>query len=289
MASAGSRSSDFAFRSLRKPEEFRHAEELQREALGVEATPPVPAPLLRSLQDNGGLVLGAFVDIYLAGVAVSSIGWDGTTLYHHSHVTVVRPQYQSHHVGVRLKAFQRDEVLRLGLSEVRWSFDPLHRPSASLAVRHLGAEPDSYRANYFGQLGDPSASVDESDRLHVRWRLGQPDVERRLSGSFPPAEEELRRWSEAPAIVETEPGESGLRLPTAVVEPSGATATIEIPFDLGSIRSHEPAALRRWRHAVRDAFRAALDARLAVRDLVVVSVEHERRCFYLLDHPPAAG
>jgi predicted GNAT superfamily acetyltransferase len=281
------RPSDFAFRPLRKPEEYRHAEELQREALGPESAVVVPAAVLRTVQDNGGLVLGAFVDIYLAGCTVASIGWDGAVLYQHSHVTVVRPEYRNHRVGFRLKAYLRDEVLRLGLGEVRWAFDPLHRPSASLSVRHLGARPDALLPNYFGQTAEAGALRDETDRLHVRWTLADPAVERRMAGERPTVEEDRRRQTAARAIVETETAETGLRVPTAVAEPDGPEAHLEIPFDIASIRAHEPDATRRWRHAVRDAFRAAFDLGYVVDDFVAVPIEHERRGFYLLRRGPA--
>jgi len=281
------RSGDFALRPLRTPEEFRNAEELQRAALGVESPLTVPAALLRSVQDNGGLVLGAFADIYLAGVVASTIGWDGTTLFHLSLGTVVRPEYQSHRLGTRLKAYQREEVLRLGLAEVRWAFDPLQRAAAALGVRRLGARPDRYLANYLGHLEPPHQPRDESDRLHLRWALNDPEVERRLGGALPRPEDDLRREAGSFAIVRTEPGESGLRLPTEVVEPTGAQASLEIPFDLGSIRTHEPASVRRWRHAVRDAFRMAFDLGYVVDDFASVTREHERRAYYLLSHPPA--
>ena len=282
MATGAKRSADFAFRPLHKPEEHRHAEELQREALGLEAPLAVPAPFLKTLQDNGGLVLGAFADIYLAGVVATSLGWDGTTLFQQVLAAVVRPEYQNHRLGARLLAFLRDEVLRLGLSEVRGSFDPLHRPSASLFVRRLGARPDAYLPNYFGQLSEPAGPRDETDRLHARWALASPEVERRLAGELPSAADDLTRYRTSAALIETEPGESGLRLPTAVVEPTAAAAHLEIPFDLASIRTHEAAAVRRWRHAVRDAFRAAFDLGYAVEEFAVLPIEHERRSFYLL-------
>jgi predicted GNAT superfamily acetyltransferase len=282
VAAATGRPGDFAFRPLKKPEEYRHAEELEAEALGGEAALAVPAPLLKSFQENGGLVLGAFADIYLAGVTASSLGWDGTTLYQQGHVTAVRPEYQNHRVGYRLKLFQREEVLRLGLAEVRWAFDPLHRPSASLAVRRLGARPDRYLTNFYGNLAESDGPRDESDRLHVRWTLGSVEVERRLAGEAPDGGADLRRRADSSVVLETDVGESGLRLPTAVAEPSGPRATLEIPFDLASIRAHEPASVRRWRHAVRDGFRAAFDLGYEVDDFAVVPVEHERRCFYFL-------
>lgn len=271
----------FRLKSLEKPEEFRGAEEIERQALGAEAALALPAPLLRTLRDNGGLVLGAFVDIYLAGVAVSSLGWDGRTLFQHSHLTVVRPEYQYHRVGLRLKAFQRDEVLAQGLTEVRWTFDPLSSRAARLGVHRLGAVPDRYLANYYGRLSEGTGSDPETDRLHVRWVLTDPEVERRVGAPSPPPEEVHRSWRERAAIVETEQGEHGLRIPQAVVEPERSAVHLEVPYDIASLRQHDPSAARRWRHAVRDAFRIVFDLGYSVDDFIVLSLEHERRCFYL--------
>ena len=275
----------FRFRKLEKPEEFRQVGEVHAAVWGDGQ---VPSSLQRALQDNGGLVLGAFADIYLAGFAISLIGWDGTTLYHYSHVTAVRPEYQNHQLGFRLKAFQRDEVLKLGLSEVRWTFDPLQSRNAWLNVRRLGGAPDRYYIHYYGQMADTINQGMETDRVRLRWPLASPHVEARLAGKLPTAEEDRARWERSTAIVETEVGEKGLRLPTAVAEPSGAPAHLEIPFDLGTVQQHEPGALRQWRHAVRDGFRAAFDVGYRVEDFAVVTTDHERRSFYFLS-PPAPG
>ena len=281
----------FRFRRLEKPEEFRQVEEVCRSVWGPDASVGVPSVLMRVLQDNGGLVLGAFADIYLAGVTVSLLGWDGANLYHYSHLTVVRPEYQNHHLGFRLKAFQRDEVLKLGLSEVRATYDPLQSRSAALLVRRLGGVPDRYYSHYHGQLGDKLNQGMETDRVRLLWPITAPRVVERMEGKLPSPEESLARWKASTALVTTEPGESGLRVPTEVGEPSGASAHLEIPFDLETVREHEASAVRRWRHAVRDAFRAAQDLGYAVDDFAVVAPEHERRSFYFLSprrEPPTA-
>jgi chorismate synthase len=288
-ASGASKVEGFRFRRLEKPEEFRQVEEVHHAVWGPGSTLDVPPPLMRALQDNGGLVLGAFADIYLAGVAVSLIGWDGSALYHYSHLTVVRPEYQNHHLGFRLKAFQRDEVLKLGLAEIREAFDPLQSKTAWLLVRRLGGTPDRYYTHYFGQLSDAVNRGMETDRLRCLWSITTTRVEERLAGKIPSPEEDRRRWTASSAIVETEPGETGLRVPTAVGEPSGPSAHLEVPFDLESIREHEPAAVRRWRHAVRDAFRAAFDLGYVVDDFTVLLTDHERRSFYLLSKATAAA
>lgn len=281
----------FRFRKLEKPEEFRQLVDVHRAVWGDEG---VPTTLQRALQDNGGLVLGAFADIYLAGFALSLIGWDGTSLYHYSHVTAVRPEYQNHQLGFRLKAYQRDEVLKLGLSEIRWTFDPLQSRNAWLNVRRLGGAPDRYFIHYYGQMADTINSGTETDRLRLRWELSSPHVEARVGGKLPSAEEDQARWKSSVAIVETEVGEKGLRRPSTVAEPSGAPAHLEIPFDLAAVREHEPDVLRQWRHAVRDGFRAAFDLNYRVDDFAVVTAEHERRSFYFLspapkDSPPAGA
>lgn len=277
----------FRFRRLDKPEEFRQVDEL---ALSAGASGPagtMTVPWLRVLQDNGGLVLGAFADIYLAGATVSMIGWDGTTLYHYSHLTVVRPEYQNHGVGFRLKEFQRDEVLRLGLAEIRGAFDPLESRAAALLVRRLGVRPDLYLPHYFGRPAGASRTDTETDRVRYRWEVTSPAVEARLRRPSGPSEEDRQRWASSTAIVETETGETGLRVPTAVAEPSGPSAHLEIPFDLATLVEHDPSGARRWRHAVRDAFRAATDVGYAVDDFAVVSTEHERRSFYFWRPQPA--
>ena len=278
----------FRFRRLGKPEEFRQVEEVEQAvAGGYSVGLSLPVPLLRALQDNGGLVLGAFADIYLAGFAASLIGWDGVTLYHYSHVTAVRPEYQNHHLGFQLKALQRNEVLQLGLHEIRWTFDPLQSRAAWLSVHRLGARPDRYHPHYYGQLADAANRGLETDRVRAVWSLSSPAVEARMTGGYPTTEEDRQRWRTSSAIVETEPGESGIRVPTVVGEPSGASAHLEIPFDLALVREHEPTALRRWRHAARDAWRAATDLGYIVDDFSVVSADHERRSFYFLSRAPA--
>jgi predicted GNAT superfamily acetyltransferase len=82
--------------------------------------------------------------------------------------------------------------------------------------------------------------------------------------------------------VKTEENELGLRVPSEVEEPTGPSAHLEVPFDLSALREHDPDALRHWRFAVRDAFRAAGDLGYEVVDFLSLAVEHEKRCFYLL-------
>ncbi|MGI0053004.1 MAG: hypothetical protein ACRECR_01930 [Thermoplasmata archaeon] len=272
----------FRFRKLDKPEEFRSAEQVEAEALGTGGEAPLGATVQRVIQDEGGLVLGAFADIYLAGLTAGFLGWDGTQLYHRTMITAVRPEYQSHGVAFRLNAFLREEVLRLGLPRIVGTFDPLRSRQAHLVLRRLGARPERYLTHYFGRLDSAADRGLETDRLRVRWDLTDPSVEGRIAGRLPPSEEDRARWAASMSIVDTEISEEGLRRPVAVGEPAGASAHLEIPFDLDAIQEHAPGLLRPWRHAVRDGFRAAFDLGYQVDDFAVLNLEHERRGFYLL-------
>jgi predicted GNAT superfamily acetyltransferase len=288
VAAARGPSDAFRFRLLQKPEEFRAVAEVQRIAWGLTDEPPLSPAVLRAVQDNGGLVLGAFADVHLAGFALGFLGWDGSTLYHYSQLTAVRPEYQNHHLGIRLKIYQREEVRRQGLSDIRWVFDPLQSRNALVNLRKLGARVTGYKVHYYGQPGSELDRGSETDRLTVRWETASPEVDRRLAGQLPTASEDADRFAASEAIVETEAGDTGLRVPTVVAEPTRERAHLEIPFDIALIREHEPKALLTWRHAVRDAFRAAFDTGFQVDDFAVVSAEHERRSFYFLSKRPPA-
>lgn len=278
----GGRVEGFRFRRLDKPEEFRQVDEVHRAVWGRDSEEGPALTFLRAVQDNGGVVLGAFADIHLAGFTVASLGWDGSTLFLYDHLLAVRPEYQNHHLGLELMKALRTEVIQLGLGEVRLVYDPLQSRNAWLFVHRLGGIPDKYLHHYFGQLPDAINRGLETDRVRLRWPLASPRTEDRLSGKLPSRDDDRARWRAASPIVSTEPGDSGLRLPVEVAEPSGPEAHLEVPFDLDLVRQHEPKALQRWRHASRDAFRAGYDLGYTVDDFAVVSDDHERRSFYFL-------
>lgn len=280
---------DLQFRKLRTPEEFRMAEEVQIKAWGMHGEHPVPASLQRAIQDNGGLILGAFHDIHLIGFTLGFVAWDGQELYLWSHMNAVLPEYQNHKVGFRLKEAQREEVLRMGLPKIRWTFDPLVAKNGYLNVRRLGAYPDRYMHHYYGTMDTEQTGGIPTDRVRVTWLLTSPHVEERLGGKVPSKDDDLARFGSSQVLVDTELGEAGLRIPREVHEPEEgrSSGVLEVPFDMSALREHQPKDLRGWRLATREAFRAAHDLGWGVDDFAVVSVEHERRAFYFLAPRPA--
>ncbi|MCI4334188.1 MAG: hypothetical protein L3K04_00910 [Thermoplasmata archaeon] len=289
-ASGLERVREFRFRPLDKPEELRAAEELERQAMGGGTEVPVNVSVLRGALDHGGLVVGAFADIYLAGVGADLLGWNGSELYRFALLTAVRPEYQHHQVAYRLMAYRREAALQQGIPAMRWNFDPLRSRAARLSLRRLGARCEKYLPHHLGRLGWKEEEEMDSDRLRMRWGLNEPEVEARLAGTVPTGAEDLAAYQSARSVVRTEENDQGLRVPTEVGEPAGPLAHLEIPFDLSAVREHDLPSARRWRYAVRDAFRACTDLGYAPVDFLVLPLEHERRAFYLLrPTPPASG
>ena len=102
-------------------------------------------------------------------------------------------------LGTRLKLYQRELLLPLGVEEVRWTFDPLEARNAHLNLNHLGAEVAEYVEDmYAGEMGSELRRGIGTDRFILSWQIAGERVER---GSRPTgaagAEEPFR---EAPVV-----------------------------------------------------------------------------------------
>ncbi len=268
-------------RLLSSPEEYRAVEEVQREAWGLGGDGPVPATIQRAIQDNGGILLGAFDKDRMVGFTLGFLGREEGRLYHYSHMTGVRPPYQNRSVGFALKVRQRAEALAQGLDEIRWTFDPLQSRNAFFNIHRLGGTPDRYYPRYYGTMRDALNEGLETDRLRLVWRLKDPRVEARLAGECPTSEEDEKRVRESTPLVETALGDQGLRRPAHVRPPEADRVHLEIPPDLHAVRTRDPGVTRRWRDVTREAFLQAFAHQYRVDDFVTVRLGGERRSFYL--------
>src|SRR5207253_7116612 len=84
-------------------------------------------------------------------------------------------------LGTRLKVYQRELLLPMGVDEVRWTFDPLEARNAHVNFNHLGAEVAEYVVNmYEGEEGTELFAGIGTDRFILSWKLGSERVERAL-------------------------------------------------------------------------------------------------------------
>jgi predicted GNAT superfamily acetyltransferase len=114
------------------------------------------------------------------GATLGFLGWSGG-LHLHSHMNAVDPTVRGRGIGVALKLRQRAMCLAHGVTEVRWTYDPLIRRNARMNLVRLGAEVVAFHPDFYGDLHDAISGHDRSDRFEVRWRLDSPRTRRALA------------------------------------------------------------------------------------------------------------
>jgi predicted GNAT superfamily acetyltransferase len=191
--------------------------------------PPVPPELLRAMSKAGNYIAGAFIEDELIGVAIAFHA-DPDRHALHSHIAGISSAHAGRSVGFALKQHQRAWALSRGIDTIEWTFDPLVARNAYFNLTKLGAEPEEYLANFYGEIADGINTDDETDRLLVSWRL---------------------RSREAIACA------SGIS--SAVPREPGDTA-VAVPADIERVRREDKNAAQLWRRQVRDQLTELLDA-----------------------------
>lgn len=131
----------------------------------------VPTNLLRAVAMAGTPSLVAERDGRAIGFALGfpALG-DGYT-YVHSHQVGVLAEHRSENVGFALKMAQRADCLAVGVTEMRWTFDPMLRTHARFNLIHLGARVIEFIEHCYGSRIDNFNAGDRTDRFKVRWNL----------------------------------------------------------------------------------------------------------------------
>ncbi|MDN5763847.1 MAG: GNAT family N-acetyltransferase [Microlunatus sp.] len=210
-----------------------------REGAGHEIDPA----LMVALAHAGGYLAGAFDGDTLVGAALGFWGSpDHGAL--HSHITGVLPTYAGRGIGTMIKNHQRDWVLARAGSAITWTYDPLVSRNAHVNLNRLGARPERYLLDVYGDLADDLNRGDPSDRLLVRWRLaGAPE---------PPSAR-----AAVPLLID----KNGLPVtgPQLDGDDAPAVLTVGVPDDITALRRQDPATAGLWRFAVREALVPLLD------------------------------
>ncbi|WP_237154752.1 GNAT family N-acetyltransferase [Oryzibacter oryziterrae] len=215
-------------RDLRGMAEFHAVEDLQRQVWGADDLID-PGDLMMVVQEEGGLVAGAFDEHRLLGYV---FGFPTVTPgVQHSHRLAVHPDARGLGLGAALKWYQADWCLKRGITHVRWTFDPLRLPNAALNIGRLGATASVYHRDYYGKMGGINAGT-ASDRLLADWRLDSARVAACRAGARDDA-----------------------------ADPSDRVA---IPADFAGLLARDSDAAAAARLAMRDALESAFAAGLAI-------------------------
>ncbi len=150
----------------------------------------------------------------------------------------VRPEYQNHGLGRRLKLKQRDLALAAGIKLIEWTFDPLELKNAFFNIERLGAIVRRYAPNNYGLTSSPLHGGLPTDRCNAEW------------------------WVDSERVREVLKSSAASRQLTA--ESAVACAGIAYPADIARIRSENQPAAREIQQANAEKFEKAFAQGLAV-------------------------
>jgi predicted GNAT superfamily acetyltransferase len=261
------------FRPLSSVPDFDDCIELQRQTWGRDFSDVVPLSILKIAQKTGGIAAGAFTDDgHMLGLVFGLTGLRESRPFHWSHMLAVTAAGRDLGLGTRLKLYQRECLLPLGIEEVQWTYDPLESRNAHLNFNRLGAGVAEYVEDmYEGEMGSELAQGIGSDRFIVSWRIASERVALALRDKRAGSEEAFRA---APVV---NPGGAAGEMPVV------ARVRIEIPESIQAVKAERPAAAMAWRESTRYAFETYL-----ARGHRVEAFYRDRaagRCYYGLESP----
>jgi len=232
--------------ALLSPTEVEKARELMEDIWGPAVV--VPRNVLRGLAIAGTFLLVAERGGQPVGFAMGFLGWENG-LHLHSHQVGVREAARGSGVGMALKLAQRLICLEHGVTEMRWTFDPLLRPNAMFNLHRLGARVRAFLPDCYGPRQDNFNTGERTDRLEVSWDLTGPLGAQCLDGGS------------GPPLVDPEP------IPHRSESLPVAGSVVAIPADYAALRTTDRTRADAWRVSVASALADVADAGLAVAGL----------------------
>lgn len=160
-------------------EELAQCVNLQREVFTLPEVEISPVRHFVVTKNAGGFTLGAFVDGNLVGFVLSVPAFLRGERAFYSHMTAVKPEFQSFGIGARLKWAQRERSLMAGVKYIKWTFEPWKARNAFFNLEKLGAIVSEYAVNFYGTdyATAPTGKIGlASDRLFAEWHLESAKV-----------------------------------------------------------------------------------------------------------------
>lgn len=270
---------DITIRPFETEKDFLTFEALQREIWGNNLAEVVTASLAKIVQKIGGIAAGAFdAKGKMLGFVFGFTGFKGGRPIHWSHMLAVTQEARDLGIGRKLKLYQRDTLLKMGVKEVFWTYDPLVAKNAHLNFNGLGAQATEYVPDMYG-AGEDSELFRGlgTDRFIVVWQIATDRVARAVAGRYA-FDTELYSSSPFAAgrVIEADENSAPRKLEFRR-EPR---VRVEIPPDIHALRVVSAEAAAQWRQMTREAFQFYLSNGYEVtafyRDMAT------GRCFYCL-------
>jgi len=266
-------------RKLETPQDYEACENTMREIWQFTERDVIPSHLLKPINDQGGLVLGAFEHDKMVGILVGFLAYYKGILHHHSHVTGVLNKYKG--VGYKLKQKQREFALSQGLNLVTWTFDPLQSSNAYFNFAKLGVISNTYYRNYYGKMRDELNKGLASDRFLVEWWIRTKNVNQRVNGIFeqPTLDEALTHAEVANKTRKT----GNMRKNVSYdLHLESEKILVEIPSDITTMKEKNMPLAQEWQDVTRTLFEHYFCTGYTACNVLSEIKEAERRTYYLL-------
>ena len=262
------------FRPLSSVADYHACIDLQRATWGQDFSDAVPLSIQKIIQKTGGIVAGAFTpEGRMLGFVMGFAAVRDGQPFHWSHMLAVDPAGRDLGLGTRLKLYQRECLLSLGIDEVQWTYDPLEARNAHLNFNHLGIGVAEYAEDmYEGELFSELAQGIGTDRFVASWRIASERVAMAMrdhrAGSDGP-------FRDAPVVNPRAEIKEIAELPTA------SRVRVEIPASIQDVKIERPDEAVAWRESTRRAFETYLARGYRVE--AFYRDPAEGRCFYGLE------
>jgi len=239
-------------RHLSTHEDFVGCVALQEETWGADFSERVPAAILKVSQRLGGVTAGAFdARDQLVGFVFGMTGVENGRLVHWSDMLAVRPELRDRGIGRRLKQFQRETLLAMGVGLVYWTFDPLVARNAHLNFNRLGVRVSEYVIDMYGSDTDSALHRGlGTDRFIVAWEIATPSI------TDTPHQPEAKSTAR---VVNASDGDGVPTMPQLRDGPPARPLRVEIPLEIDKVQQQSLALAGRWRATTRAAFTWALE------------------------------
>jgi predicted GNAT superfamily acetyltransferase len=205
----------------------------------------------RAMGHTGNFLAGAFDDDNdLIGACIGFFSAPpGDSL--HSHIAGIHPATHGRAIGFAIKLYQRAWALQRGLTTITWTFDPLIRRNAYVNLVKLGAFPQEYMIDFYGEIDDAVNAGHGSDRLFVKWNLTADTTEACCAG---------KRLTVSPDVLDDpglvialkEPANGEIYVAPASVRDVASVLLVQPPADIETLRKTDPGLAKQWRMAMRE-------------------------------------
>ncbi|MFC0414896.1 GNAT family N-acetyltransferase [Cytobacillus solani] len=165
--------SEIEIRILKTAADMNLIQKLEREIWNMD---PLPVHQTITASQNGGLLLGAFLENELIGFSYGFAGFQKGKGYLCSHMLGIDPKHRDKGIGALLKENQKRFASELGYDLITWTFDPLESRNAYLNLSKLHAICSTYVENCYGEMEDNLNNGLPSDRLKVEWWITSSHV-----------------------------------------------------------------------------------------------------------------